>query len=150
MAARPPAYSGLLDRYYKRPPRDQHVHPALPQRHASARRSSCAATATRCTRGRGTWTRGVDSADFGADFKNEITRPGEWSIYTEGYGETLPNRDNRIWLSHDKPDRWGMPHLNISMAYGDNERAMAQQMMDDAAEMLTPPAWRTSTDSITR
>jgi choline dehydrogenase-like flavoprotein len=87
--------------------------------------------------GRGNWTRGVDSADFGADFKNEITRPGEWSLYTEGYGETLPYHDNRIWLSHDKPDRWGIPRLNISMTYRDNERAMARQMKDDAVEILT-------------
>ena len=86
--------------------------------------------------GRGNWTRGVDSAAFGADFKNEITRPGAWNLYTEGYGETLPYRDNRIWLSHEKPDQWGIPRLNISMTYRDNERAMAQQMKDDAVEML--------------
>jgi choline dehydrogenase-like flavoprotein len=86
--------------------------------------------------GRGNWTRGVDSADFGADFKNEITRPGEWNLYTEGYGETLPYHDNRIWLSHEKPDRWGIPRLNISMSYRDNEREMAKQMKDDAVEIL--------------
>ena len=57
-------------------------------------------------------------------------------MYIEGYGETLPYHDNRIWLSHDKLDHWGMPRLNISMSYRDNERAMAQQMMDDAVEML--------------
>ena len=50
---------------------------------------------------RGNWTRGIDSADFGADFKNEITRPGEWSLFMEGYGETLPYHDNRMWLSPD-------------------------------------------------
>jgi choline dehydrogenase-like flavoprotein len=87
--------------------------------------------------GRGTWTRGLGSADFGADFKNEITRPGHWSIYTEGYGETLPNHENKVWLSYDKLDTWGLPRQNISMKYGDNERIMAQQMMDDAVEMLT-------------
>jgi len=85
---------------------------------------------------RGTWTRGIGSADFGADFKNEITRPGEWNLYMEGYGETLPNHDNRIWLSHDKLDKWGIPALNVSMKYGDNEHAMAQQMMEDAVEMF--------------
>jgi choline dehydrogenase-like flavoprotein len=87
--------------------------------------------------GRDSWSRGVGSAEFGADFKNEITRPGQWNIFTEGYGETLPYHDNRIWLSHDKLDRWGIPALNISMTYRDNERAMAKQMMEDAAEMLT-------------
>ncbi|MEO8064162.1 MAG: GMC family oxidoreductase [Pseudomonadota bacterium] len=85
---------------------------------------------------RGSWTRGVDSPEFGADFKNEITRPGGWNLYTEGYGETLPYHDNRIWLSHDKPDQWGIPRLNISMSYRANEHAMAQQMKDDAVEIL--------------
>ena len=73
--------------------------------------------------------------DFGADFKNEITRPGEWNLYTEGYGETLPYHDNRMWLSPDKVDSWGMPIISIHEVR-DNERAMAQQMMDDAVEMM--------------
>ena len=58
-------------------------------------------------------------------------------MYIEGYGETLPYHDNRIWLSHEKLDQWGIPRLHISMSYRDNERVMAQQMMDDAVEMLT-------------
>jgi choline dehydrogenase-like flavoprotein len=84
---------------------------------------------------RNTWSRGIGGADFGADFKNEITRPGEWGLYTEGYGETLPNHENRMWISPEKADAWGIPHINVSMKYGDNEKAMAQQMMDDAVEM---------------
>jgi len=85
---------------------------------------------------RGSWTRGIGSAGFGADFKNEITRPGEWNLYMEGYGETLPYHDNRMWLS-EKTDSWGMPIIQMSMSYRDNERAMAQQMMEDAVEMMT-------------
>jgi choline dehydrogenase-like flavoprotein len=54
----------------------------------------------------------------------------------EGYGETLPYHDNRMWLSPDKTDKWGMPLIQVSMSYRDNERAMAQQMMDDAVEMM--------------
>src|SRR5690606_39803831 len=57
--------------------------------------------------------------------------------YIEGYGETLPYRDNRMWLSTDKFDRWGMPKINVSMTYRDNEKVMAQRMADDAAEMLS-------------
>jgi choline dehydrogenase-like flavoprotein len=85
---------------------------------------------------RGTWTRGIGSADFGAGFKDEITRPGEWNLYMEGYGETLPYHDNRIWLDEHKTDAWGIPVIHMSMSYRDNERAMAQQMMDDAVEMM--------------
>ena len=92
--------------------------------------------ATRCTPAAATGRAASAAADFGADFKNEITRPGQWNVFIEGYGETLPYHDNRIWLSHDKPDPWGIPTINISMSYRDNERAMAQQMMEDAVEML--------------
>jgi choline dehydrogenase-like flavoprotein len=54
----------------------------------------------------------------------------------EGYGETLPYHDNRMWLSPDQVDSWDMPIIQLSMTYRDNERAMAQQMMNDAVEMM--------------
>jgi choline dehydrogenase-like flavoprotein len=128
-------YSGLLDRYYKGRRSTSMYIPRF--RNVTKREEKFVrGYGYEFYSGRGSWTRGLDSADFGADFKNEITRPGNWSIYTEGYGETLPYHDNRIWLSDDKLDRWGMARLNISMTYRDNEHAMAQQMMDDAVEML--------------
>jgi choline dehydrogenase-like flavoprotein len=129
------SYSGLLDRYYKG---RRSTSMYIPRFRNVTRREEkfVRGYGYEVYSGRGNWTRGVDSADFGADFKNEITRPGEWSVYIEGYGETLPYHDNRIWLSGDKIDQWGMPRLNISMTYRDNERVMAQQMMDDAVEML--------------
>jgi choline dehydrogenase-like flavoprotein len=85
---------------------------------------------------RQTWTRGLETAEFGASFKNEITRPGKWQVYVEGYGETLPYKDNRVWLDSDRPDPWGMPTISVSMTYRDNERRMSEQMMADAVEML--------------
>jgi choline dehydrogenase-like flavoprotein len=39
-------------------------------------------------------------------------------------------------LSPDQTDSWGIPKIHVSMKYGDNEKAMAKQMMDDAVEML--------------
>jgi choline dehydrogenase-like flavoprotein len=130
------SYSGLLDRYYKGRRSTSMYIPRF--RNVSKKED-------RFLRGygyevyswRNSWTRGIGSADFGADFKTEVSRPGEWGVFIEGYGETLPYHDNRIWLSHDKLDAAGMPRINISMTYRDNERVMAQQMADDAAEMLT-------------
>jgi choline dehydrogenase-like flavoprotein len=129
------SFSGLADRYY-RGRRSTSMY--IPRFRNVTRRED------KFKRGygyevytnRGTWTRGVDSAEFGADFKNEITRPGEWQLYMEGYGETLPYHDNRIWLSENQFDSFGMPRIHISMEYHDNERVMAQQMMDDAVEMM--------------
>jgi choline dehydrogenase-like flavoprotein len=129
-------YSGLLDRYYRGRRSTSMYIPRF--RNVTAREDKFRrGYGYEVYSGRDNWTRGTDSADFGADFKNDITKPGEWSVFIEGYGETLPYYDNRIWLSHDKLDQWGIPLLNISMTYRDNERVMAQQMMDDAVEMLT-------------
>jgi choline dehydrogenase-like flavoprotein len=130
------SYSGFLDRYYKG---RRSTSMYIPRFRNVTRKEEkfLRGYGYEFYSGRGTWTRGIGSADFGADFKNEITRPGHWSIFTEGYGETLPNHENRIWLSYDKLDEWGMPRQNISMKYGENERVMAQQMMDDAVEMFT-------------
>jgi choline dehydrogenase-like flavoprotein len=129
------SYSGLLDRYYRGRrstsmyiPRFRNVR----QPEAKFTRGYGYEVYTR----RSDWTRGIGGADFGADFKNRITRPGEWSLYMEGYGETLPYHDNRMWLSKDL-DPLGMPKIHVSMNYRENEQRMAQQMMDDAVEMLT-------------
>jgi choline dehydrogenase-like flavoprotein len=128
-------YTKLLDRYYKGRratsmyiPRFRNV--AKPE--AKFRRGYGYEVYT----WRDAWSRGVGGTGFGADFKNEITRPGNWGLFMEGYGETLPYRDNRIWLSHDTLDEWGSPKLNVSMTYRDNEKAMAQQMMEDAVDMM--------------
>jgi choline dehydrogenase-like flavoprotein len=129
------SYKGLADRYYRGRRATSMYIPRF--RNVATREE-------RFKRGygyevytnRGSWTRGIGTADFGADFKNEITRPGEWSLFMEGYGETLSNHENRLWLSPDKTDAWGIPQIHVSMQYRDNEKAMAQQMMDDAVEML--------------
>jgi choline dehydrogenase-like flavoprotein len=129
------SYSGLKDRYY-RGRRSTSMY--IPRFRNVVRREA------RFTRGYGyevytgreSWTRGVGTPDFGAAFKNEVTRPGEWTLYMEGYGETLPYRENRTWLDRSRLDPWGMPTIHVSMEYRDNERAMAEQMRADAVEMM--------------
>jgi choline dehydrogenase-like flavoprotein len=130
------SFSGLLDRYYRgRRPTSMYI----PRFRNVGKRDA------RFTRGYGyevytwrdSWTRGIGTAEFGADFKNDITRPGQWGLFMEGYGETLPYHDNRMWISPDDKDSFGMPKIHVSMTYRENEKLMAQQMMDDAVEMMT-------------
>jgi choline dehydrogenase-like flavoprotein len=129
------SYSGFMDRYYRGRRATSMYIPRF--RNVDKREEKfIRGYGYEVYTGRDTWTRGIDSAEFGADFKNEITRPGQWNLYTEGYGETLPNHDNRMWLSNEKEDRWGIPGLSVSMEYGDNEREMAKQMMADVVEMM--------------
>lgn len=80
------------------------------------------------------WSRWIDG--FGADFKKEITTFGPWSFWFGGFGECLPYENNRISLSPDKTDKWGLPLVVADASFKENERAMRIDMMNDAAEML--------------
>lgn len=82
------------------------------------------------------WGRGVGADGFGADFKASLTTPGEWSIGFGGFGEILPNPNNRFMLSPDQKDKWGLPVLVFETEFGDNELQMRKDMANDAAEML--------------
>lgn len=85
---------------------------------------------------RESWGRGGGTPGFGAAFKEQLTQPGEWNMGMGGFGEMLPNPDNRFTLSTTEKDKWGMPLVIFDAAYGDNERKMRVDMMNDAAEML--------------
>jgi choline dehydrogenase-like flavoprotein len=85
---------------------------------------------------RSDWTRGFSSAGIGAEWKESMTKPGDWFAYFEAYGETLPEYKNMVTLSEDKKDKWGLPLLKISMEYGENEKKMRVDMQNTAVEML--------------
>ena len=73
---------------------------------------------------------------FGADFKQTLTTPGPWKMWMGAWGECLPNPENKIWLDSSKKDQWGLPLVNISFEYGENEKAMRKDAMKSAEEML--------------
>ena len=85
---------------------------------------------------RSEWSRGVSEMAFGSELKEALTTPGEWSIGITGFGECLPNPQNRVTLNKNKRDVYGLPTLNIDAAWGDNEKAMRKDMKEAAAEML--------------
>ncbi|KAB7732263.1 GMC family oxidoreductase [Rudanella paleaurantiibacter] len=86
--------------------------------------------------GRAGWNRGNGTEGFGAEFKESLTQPGLWSMSLGGFGEVLPDPNNRMTLSPDQKDKWGLPLIVFDAAYGENERKMRIDMMNDAAEML--------------
>ena len=85
---------------------------------------------------RADWRRGVAELGIGADFKNALCQPGEWSMGMIGFGEVLPYHENRITLDRSVKDKWGLPVLAINAEIRENERKMREDMMTDAAEML--------------
>ena len=40
--------------------------------------------------GRAGWKDRADTPGIGADFKASLSKPGPWTLWIEGYGETLP------------------------------------------------------------
>ncbi|WP_420429343.1 GMC oxidoreductase [Kordiimonas sp.] len=86
--------------------------------------------------GRENWWSETSRKGIGEDFKRSIQRPGRWQFGLGGFGEMLPAYENHLSLSGTKTDKWGMPLLEISCAYGDNELKMQADMEKTAVEML--------------
>lgn len=82
------------------------------------------------------WQRGVAELGVGEDFKKMLSEPGMWTMGITGFGECLPYKENRMYLSKDKKDKWGIPTVVFDAGYKENEENMRKDMMDDAAEML--------------
>ncbi len=50
-------------------------------------------------------------------------------------GEVLPRFENHVRIDNNVKDHWGIPALNISQKYGDNEYAMARDAREQAEAM---------------
>lgn len=85
---------------------------------------------------RSRWSRGGYERGLGADFKASLSELGPWRMQLYGFGECLPSADNRVELDPDVVDAWGIPALKITCRWGENERAMFEDMAVSAAEML--------------
>jgi choline dehydrogenase-like flavoprotein len=128
-------YTGFLDTYYKgrRPtsvmmPNFRNVYAQeMPfkrgyQVHFSASRMS--------------WGREVDGPQFGAEYKQKQSVPGEWDIYMMMQGETVPREENHVRLSDTQKDEWGIPQLITSVGYDENDELVMKDFHEQGAEML--------------
>lgn len=77
-----------------------------------------------------------DLEGIGESLKEQLTEPGDWGFWIGGWGEQLPDPNNRVTLSKDKKDKWGLPLLDVDAEWKSNELAMRRDMMNSAAEML--------------
>lgn len=83
------------------------------------------------------WARGI--AEFnrlGAEFKADMIEPGPWRMGIGAWGEHLPYHDNKMYLNHDKVDKWGQPTVTFDCDYKENEIAMRKDAQQSAIEML--------------
>ncbi len=82
------------------------------------------------------WAREIPELNIGAEFKDALCEPGQWSMGLTGFGEMLPYYENRVFIDKSKQDKWGQPVLAIDCEIKENEKKMRVDMMNDAAEML--------------
>lgn len=82
------------------------------------------------------WPARARGAGIGLEFKNRLTALGPWSLAFNGFGEMLPNGENRATLHPTQVDAWGIPVLHIDCAWGNNELAIHRDMNVTAAELL--------------
>lgn len=82
------------------------------------------------------WTHAIAELSIGKELKELITTPGKWTMGMMGFGEFLPNHENRVFLNKEKKDKHGLPTLTFDVEFKENEIRMRKDMMADAVEML--------------
>jgi choline dehydrogenase-like flavoprotein len=87
--------------------------------------------------GSGSRGRAQNIEGVGADFKAQVTEPGLWSMWIGAWGEHLPYADNTVKLNKEKKDKWGLPTLDISCDFRENELNMRKDMRQTLEETLT-------------
>ena len=75
-------------------------------------------------------------AGVGEELKERVRHPGPWGVRLAGFGEMLPNPDNRVTLHATKTDEWGIPQLRIDCVHGENDKELGRRMLEDAKSMV--------------
>lgn len=69
---------------------------------------------------------------FGESYKESLRRPLAWVWALSGFAECLPQRGNRMTLSDAQMDRFGIPQIVFDGGWGDNERALWADLLEQA------------------
>ena len=78
----------------------------------------------------------VKELGYGTDYKEGLLKPGKWKMALGGFGECLPNHDNKMTLDYNKLDDWGIPTVTFDAEWKENELEMRKDMKQQAIEML--------------
>ncbi|MET3114524.1 choline dehydrogenase-like flavoprotein [Pedobacter sp. CG_S7] len=85
-----------------------------------------------------------DTNTLGEQLKNNLLKPtlGPWKVGSHMMGETIPKESNFVSLSKDQKDAWGVPLLNISVVYDDNDVLMKKDYLEQLTEMFTEAGFK--------
>lgn len=82
------------------------------------------------------WAMQYQMPGFGIGLKERLRQPGQWGAFLAGFGETLPQHNNRMYLHKTKKDRYGIPQVAFDFQWHDNEMKMRKDLSAEAAAML--------------
>ncbi|BFM07229.1 GMC family oxidoreductase [Halioxenophilus aromaticivorans] len=85
---------------------------------------------------RSSWIGSFNAPGIGAEYKNNLTQPKHWTFYVGGFGECLPQKRNKLYLTNKK-DRFGVPQVAFDFEWSDNEKAMAKDIKQQAKDIVT-------------
>lgn len=75
-------------------------------------------------------------ATIGPELKDALSEPGAWRMGMWSFGECLPYATNRVTLDPVKKDQWGRPMIVVDCEFKENEKAMHQDMIITAKEVM--------------
>ena len=82
------------------------------------------------------WMTGMNTKGFGAPLKESLRKPGPWVFALAGFTECLPRESNRMYLSKDKVDRYGIPQVVFDFEWSDNEVNLRRDAQENADRLL--------------
>ncbi len=85
---------------------------------------------------RSKWSGASGQAGIGAEFKESLRDPAGWMFMMHGFGEMLPNPENRVTLHPTRKDKWNQAIAHIDCKFGDNENRILDAIEADAREMI--------------
>ncbi|NJC27967.1 GMC oxidoreductase [Neolewinella antarctica] len=130
------SFEGLDDKYYKGRKANGFYVPRFVNLGPSSKKDYLRGFGYQGGAQRGDWRNLVKELSVGPGLKKALAAPGGWSMGMTGFGECLPDPDNRVTLNETKLDKDGLPTLSMNASFGANERAMRVDMKHHAAEML--------------
>jgi choline dehydrogenase-like flavoprotein len=82
------------------------------------------------------WKNQFNKKGFGAELKNSLRKPGPWVWVLSGFGEVLPQYNNRMSLDPGKVDRFGIPQVTFDCQWGDNEDHMLRDILHQGERLM--------------
>ena len=82
------------------------------------------------------YSQAFNTAGFGPEFKKSVRKQIPYGISVWAVGERLPRFENKVELSKEVKDAWGIPALHITCTDGENEQAMVDDMASSIEEMV--------------